>query len=104
MPDGTKKRGRPALSEEEREARRIAHNQKTNERHKANGYASQKRCNAAYREAHRGEIYEPKLRIPSSKKGELQDLISKTGLTLTQLFVGAVEEKYGVILHEDIDK
>lgn len=95
-PENTKKPGRPPLSPEEREARRIAKNKRGNARQKERGYPARK----SYVERHKGEIYEPKLRIPSSNKQDLERLLSETGLTITQLFVGAVKEKYGVDLSQ----
>ena len=99
MTDEKKRVGRPQLSPEEKEKRRIAKNKRENERQRANGYAAQKK----YRAAVRGKIYEPKLTIPINKKEQLFMLLKSTGLTMTQLFVGAVEEKYGIILHEMVD-
>lgn len=96
MADETKnKGGRPPLSPEEREARRKAKNRRDNERKKAQGYTAQKK----YRENRKGRVYEPKLTIPASKKDALFQLMKQTGMTTTQLFVTAVEEKYGVDLH-----
>lgn len=92
--------GRPRLSPEEREYRRKIKNKRDNERKKAQGYTAQKR----YRENRKGKYYEPKLNIPADKKEVLFRLMEQTGLTTTQLFVGAVEEKYGVILHRTLDK
>lgn len=97
MADETKKKGgRPPLSPEEREVRRKAKVKRDNERQKERGYPARK----SYIERHKGEIYEPKLRIPASNKPELEQLLVKTGLTVTQLFVGAVKEKYGIDLSE----
>ena len=96
MADETKKKGgRPPLSPEEREERRKAKNRRDNERKKAQGYTAQKK----YRENRKGRVYEPKLTIPVSKKDALFQLMEQTGMTTTQLFVSAVEEKYGVDLH-----
>lgn len=82
---------------------------------KEGGYASQKR----YRQNHpdrvreqkrkqserlRGKTYEPKLRIPIENKAIIEKLLSDTGLTITQLCVGAVEEKYGVTILKQLDK
>lgn len=95
-----KKGGRPPLSPEERETRRKAKIKRDNERKKAQGYTAQKK----YRENRKGKYYEPKLNIPADKKEVLFRLMDQTGLTTTQLFVSAVEEKYGVILHHTLDK
>lgn len=82
---------------------------------KAGGYAAQKR----YRENHpdrvreqkrkqnkknKGSIYEPKLRIPIENKPLLENLLSATGLSITQLCLDAIAEKYGVKLSKPIDK
>lgn len=100
MDNPIKRRGRPPLSPEEREAHRILKNKRDNERKKQQGYVAQKR----YRENHKGELYEPKLKIPFEKKNDLLELLRSTGLTMTDLFVGAVEEKYKINLHKDVDK
>lgn len=101
MPNETKnKGGRPPLSPEEREARRKAKNKRDNERKRIQGYTAQKK----YRDARKGRYYEPKLNIPANKKEILFKLMEQTNLTTTQLFVGAVEEKYGVVLHGTLDK
>lgn len=82
---------------------------------KEGGYASQKR----YRQNHpdrvreqkrkqnerlRGSIYEPKLRIPMENKHILEKLLADTELSITQLCIGAVEEKYGVTIQKQVDK
>lgn len=82
---------------------------------KEGGYAAQKR----YREAHpervreqrrkqkermRAVVYERKLRIPMANKPILDDLLRSTGLSITELCLGAVEEKYGVMLQKTVDK
>ena len=104
MADDTmkKKRGRPPLSDEERELRRLETNKKQAERLKRNGYAAQKK----YRETHSGykKNYEPKIKIPLEFRPNLDELLSKTGMTITELFVGAVEEKYAITLRYPIDK
>ena len=69
---------------------------------KAGGYAAQKR----YRQNHPDRVREqnePKLRIPIENKVTLEKLLSDTGLSITQLCLGAVEEKYGVTLLKPID-
>lgn len=96
MDDEKKKGGRPPLSPEEREARRRAKIKRDNERQKERGYPAHKN----YIERHKGEIYEARVRMPSSNKSTLEQLLSATGLTVTQLFVDAVKEKYGIDLSE----
>lgn len=97
-----KKRGRQSLSLEEREIRRKEKIRRDNERKKAQGWVAQKK----YRANHpsRERVYEPKIRIPLDKKAVLTDLLEKTGLSITQLCIGAVEEKYGVSLRNNVDK
>ena len=102
MPDEIKKRGRPPLSPEAREARRIAKNKSSAEWHKKNGYAAQKRYKAAHPEQ-RGQNYEPKIRIALEFKPIIESLTAETGLSITQLFISAIEEKYKVVLHRDIE-
>lgn len=91
-----KKVGRPKLSPEERELRRIAKYKRDNERKKAQGWVAQKK----YQATRRSQIYEARLCIPLDKKETLKTLLAETNLSATQLFVGAVEEKYGVILSD----
>ena len=82
---------------------------------KEGGYVSQKR----YRENHpdrikeqrrkqkektRGILYERKLRLPMSSKAALDELLQSTGLSITELCLTAIEEKYGVDLRKPIDK
>lgn len=97
MEEEKKKRGRPPLSPEEKEKRRIVRNKSAADRHKKNGYVAQKKYRNSHPEKY-NQNYEPKIRIPLEKKDVLTKLIGQTGLTITQLFVGAVEEKYGVNL------
>ena len=106
MPDEVKKRGRPKkiLTPEEIEAKRIAKISQANEYHRKTGYAAQKKYNAAHKDTYRGTAYEARARIPANKKDVFLKLVEVTGLSITDLLVGAVEEKYGVILHDDVDK
>ena len=111
MSETRKKRGRPPLTPEELEARRITNNKRSVEWHRSTGYAAQKR----YKESHpdqrtrerareRAKTYEPKVRIPMEFKGIIESLTNDTGLSITRLFISAVEEKYNVVLHHNIDK
>lgn len=76
---------------------------------KEGGYATQKK----YRVEHPDRVkaarikaaqknYEPKVRIPREYKTAFDALLTQTGLTITELFIGAVEEKYNIILHRDL--
>ena len=103
MSNEHKKVGRPPLSPEEREARRIAQNKMSVERHKRNGYAAQKKYRAAHPEKY-NQNYQPKVRIPLEFQHIIERLTQETGLSITQLFISAVEEKYNVDLHRSIDK
>lgn len=93
----------------EMKAERIAKkNASTNAYHKMNGYASQKKYRQAhpekyraYRESTRGRTYEPKLRIPIEKKDKLTLLLQGEGVSLTQMFISLVMEKYGIDLSSE---
>lgn len=106
-----KKRGRPPMSPELKAERIVQKNALTNAYHKKNGYASQKKYREAhpdkyrtYRATSNGRTYEPKLRIPIDKKEELTLLLQSEGVSLTQLFMILVMEKYGINLSlEDTD-
>lgn len=94
MPDEIKRRGRPPLPPEVKEARRIAKKKKDNEREKQRGYPAQ----AKYRKGRRGTVYEFRVSIPLEQKSELDRLIDATGLSKTELFCFAINEKFGVDL------
>lgn len=95
MPDEVKKRGRPPLSPEEKEARRIAKNKRDNELKKQRGYPAQVKYRAAR--------YMPRVYLSAKSKESLETLLQKESLTLTQLFIGLVYEKYGILLEEGAD-
>ncbi|MGN1121582.1 MAG: hypothetical protein ACI4RV_04375 [Eubacteriales bacterium] len=101
MPDKANKKRVP-LTPEEREARRIAQNKMSVERHKRSGYAAQKKYRAAHPEKY-NQSYEAKVRVPLEFKPIIERLTKETGLSITQLFISAVEEKYQVALHRDVD-
>lgn len=116
MSDETKKkRGRPPLTDAEREKRRIESNKRQAERLKRNGYAAQKKYHTMNdpakerewrkesRERQRGKVYEPKIRIQIDFKPTLMQLMTDTGLSLTALCLTALEEKYGVVLQKSVD-
>lgn len=105
-----KKRGRPPLTDEQKEMRRIEANKKQADRHKRNGYASQKKYKEAHpdkeREWHkisRARYYMPTLRIPKEFHANLVELSNQAGLSINQLFINAVEEKYNIVLHKSLD-
>ena len=132
MADDTmkKKRGRPPLSDEERELRRLETNKKQAERLKRNGYAAQKKYQQEHREYYnnlsnaykkvnpdkvkawrkrqtareKGTVYEPKLRLAIEYKPALEQLSHDTGMSINELCLSALEEKYGIILRKRIDK
>lgn len=102
MPDKANKKRVP-LTPEELEARRIARNRSSAESHKRSGYAAQKK----YRTTHadrRKPSYDIKIRTPLESKAIIDGLVSQTGLTITELFVSAFDEKYHVDLRQSIDK
>lgn len=82
----TKKRGRPPLSAEKK-AESIA---------KRKAYKKEYRSN--HPEVYKGRFYEPKIRIPISNKEKLQSLLFSTGLSISQIFIDAVREKYDIDL------
>lgn len=92
MPDEVKKRGRPPLSPEEKEAHRIAKNKRDSERSKANGYIAQKK--------YRSEHYVVRFGLPIKSKETLEDLLHSEGMTAAQMFCHLVYEKYGILLEE----
>jgi len=117
MADEKKKRGRPKTPRTEEELQQLQGKRrewyKTYKKtyDQVTGYASQKKYKANHPERVReqkrrqgAKLYEPKLRIPIEKKPELEKLLSNTGLTISQLFLGAVEEKYGISLQKTVDK
>lgn len=95
MPEEVKKRGRPALSPEEKEARRIAKNKRDNELKKQRGYPAQ----AKYRAAR----YMPRIYLSTKSKGALDALLQKENLSLTQLFINLVYDKYDILLEKGAD-
>ena len=106
MDNQPKKRGRPAtLTPEEKEARRIEKNRRDNERKKAGGWTAQKKYQTTHKR-HRdtSSVYEVKIRVPLDKKEEFKALLEQTGLSITKLCLDAIEEKYGVVLLEPLDK
>lgn len=103
MPDGTKKRGRPALPPEEKAKRIEAKRAYMAAYSKKNGYAAQKK----FRETHpeyKDRFYEPKLRIPSQNKELFIGLAAANNMSVTQLCLSAIKEKYGIDFSEPIDK
>lgn len=108
MSEEKRKRGRPPLSPEEKERRRVAKNAAVAAYHKSTGYAAQNKYKKAnperYREYNRRAretVYEPKIRLHMSKKAVLQSLLQAEGLSLTQMFTALVLEKYGIDLADD---
>lgn len=103
MIEESKMRGRPPLSPEEKERRRVEKNTTTAVYHKKTGYAAQKKYQQTHKEQYqvykkkqRGSIYEPKIRIPMEYKNELSQLLKEEEMSLTQLFIFLVREKYGI--------
>ena len=103
MPDKIKRRGRPPLSDEEREIRRIEHNRAASERHKKTNYAAQKKYREAHPEIYQGRFYEPKLRIPICNKDAFLKLADDNNISVTQLCLLSIKEKFGIDFNEPID-
>lgn len=105
MEEEKKKRGRPPLSPEEKEKRRVAKNAASTAHHKRTGWAAQykykkehpEKCRE-YNKRARENVYEPKIRLPLSKKQDLQSILESENLSITQLFCLLVKEKYGIEL------
>ena len=90
-------RGRPRLTDEEQEQRRIKRRKYDAERLKKSGYSAQK----TYRKKNYREC---KILIRNEYSNELDALLDSTGLSISELFIGAVEEKYDITLTKGIDK
>ena len=105
--DTTKKgRGRPPLSPEERELRRVERIKISNEYHKKTGNIAQKK----YRQTNPDKIrnlrknyYTPKVHIHKDFVNNFNALVEKTGLGISALFLSALEEKYGIVLTKSLD-
>lgn len=105
--ESKKKRGRPPLTPEQKAMRQKKVSKPGISSTKMGGYASQRR----YKENHPDKVkewqrryYEPKVRVLQEYRADLERLCRETQLTLSQLFVGAVEEKYCVVLQKHLDK
>lgn len=106
--EGKRKRGRPALSPEEKTERAAKRAEQSAAIHKANGYAAQKKYQKEhpekrriYRKTQEAKTYSAKIRIPVEMKDELFRILKRENLSLTQMFVTLVREKYGVDLKPD---
>lgn len=98
MANENKRRGRPPLTDEQREERDL--------KRKAMAVKRQQKYVASHPEKIkmlRQSIYEPKIRVQIAYKDELLRLCKITGKSLTVLCLTALEEKYGVTLHKTID-
>lgn len=116
MADDTtkKRRGRPPLSDEERELRRLETNKKQAERLKRNGYAAQKRYRERNKEKtleqqrlrskrYKQSRYYVKIGIPAENKPLLLKLAEDNGLSIEKLIITALKKQYGVDLHSSVD-
>lgn len=99
------------MDKEERLKRELA-------RQKATGYAAQKKYRRNNPDVARStarksmgksrnkvkgtemEVYSARVPIRMKYKSVLEDLLKEQNLTIAELFLSAVEEKYGVTLHE----
>jgi len=102
-----KGRGRPPLSPEEKELRRIAKNKRTNEYHKQSGYAAQRKYDSANPEKIaeiRDSYYSPKIYIDRDFEEKFNQLFKDSKLkSMSEFFINAVEEKYDVVLSNRVD-
>lgn len=94
-----KKRGRPPLSPEAKAENYEERKKYTNEWHKKTGYAAQKK----YRESHpfvysERKYHEARVHISREKRDILKELAKREKITISELFIIAVEEKYKVNL------
>ena len=100
-----KKRGRPPLSDADRELRRIERNKKSNEAHKRSGYAARKK----YEKNNPEKVRKIKIKssekysdihiyIPKEYKPILDEIIFDAKLSITDFFLSAIEEKYNIKL------
>lgn len=103
-----KKRGRPPLPPELKKPKKSVSGISAR---KEGGYAAQKKywethaekikeIRARTREKNRGYLYEPRLRLTTKSKEQLEELCSSSGLSITKLFCALVKEKYGVELDQ----
>jgi len=92
-------RGRPPLSPEEKEAKQLILNKKSAQCHKDTDYAAQRK----YRENNPDKYkrYSVKIVIATEFKETLDTLVESSGLSLTSLFINAVEEKHNIKLRKD---
>lgn len=104
-----KKRGRPPLPEEEREARRRESYKRHNEKRRLSGWESEKKYAAEHPEVRSKKYanwvtkyYSPKINIPREVKPTFDFLLASTGKTISELVLGALEKQYGVNLHAGI--
>lgn len=79
-------------------------------RQKATGYAAQKKYRETHPNAERERSAKRRIdsrtiaiRIKREYEPVLDEIVSSTGRTMTDIFISAVEEKYGVVLHKSID-
>lgn len=100
MADIKKKRGRPPLSPEKKADAQARRSAAQNAHHKSTGWAAQKK----YRSQHSGERYEAKVTMPAVNRDAFSNLLEQTGLTISDLVLEAVYEKYGIDFRKPIDK
>jgi len=72
-------------------------NKRHNAQQKESGYAAQKK----YQKGYRDRMYLCRFYIEKSKKDEIQRIAKENGLSLSRLFIEAVEEKYQIKLREN---
>ena len=95
-----KKRGRPPMSPEKKAEAQARRSAAQNKHHKSTGWAAQKK----YRSQHGGERYEAKVTMPAVNRDAFTALLEQNGMTISELVLGAVYEKYGIDFRKPIEK
>ena len=81
---------------------------------KEGGYATQKKYKASHpekvrewsrnkRQRDKGKYYEPKIRIRVDYIPALQKLKEESGLSISQLFIISIKDKYGIALDSSVE-
>ncbi|MCL2255840.1 MAG: hypothetical protein FWC11_03160 [Firmicutes bacterium] len=94
----TKKRGRgrPQLTPEQKEQRRIKNNKRSSEHHKKTGYAAQKKYKDAHPETY--NFYEPAIRIDRVFENAFIKLCENEEKSHSEIFIYAIEKVFDITL------
>lgn len=95
-----KKRGRPRIERtpDEVEAIKKKRNAMSNAAHQKSGWAAQKK----YKLQHRKDRYEIKVTMPASNKDAFLLFLKQTNLTISDVLLGSLYEKYGIDFRKPI--